>query len=346
MTNTKISVIVSAFNAEASVKEAIQSILDQSFLDFELLIADDSSTDSTKVIIDSFDDNRIRRFHNENNMHVCRTWNKLLNEVKGDYVTFHDADDVSYPFWLEKLYNCALLNPEVAIVGANHLRPFLGWGWFNISNFKTSYIEIKDSLDNYGIVESFGSRSLFKTEIIKQNNGFRSLFNNCGWEDYDLFLRILEKHHVMNISDVLYEYRYNSKSYSRIDFENMSFKKAYIQEIGLFLHRQRLANDGIDALMLGGRKEEFHYFLLGLEQKFIENKLLIILNIINNKRANLDFLGAYGLLFNLLKNSPINTILLKSLIVTTYYYAKAIIKKIFVYLKLIKIENRHNSLYL
>ncbi len=346
MSNPKISVIVSAFNAESSINESIQSILNQTFIDFELLIADDSSTDSTKLIIDSFSDKRIRRFHNEKNLHVCSTWNKLLNEAKGDYITFHDADDISYPQWLQKLYEYALLNPEFAIIGANHLRPFQGWGWFNISNFKTSNIEITNSLEKYGIVESFGPRSLFKAEIIKLNKGFRSLFNNCGWEDYDLFLRILEKHPVTNIPDVLYEYRYNPKSYSRIDFENLDFKKAYIHEIGLFLHRQRLENNGIDALMVGGRKDEFQSFLITLERKFLENKTFTILKIVNNKRANLDFLGAYRLLLQLLKNSPFNSSLLKSFFATTFYLGKAIIKKVLVDLKFIKIENRHNCMHL
>ena len=311
-----------------------------------MLIADDSSTDSTKFVIDSFSDKRIRRFHNEKNLHVCNTWNKLLNEAKGDYVTFHDADDISYPKWLQKLYEFALLNPDFAIIGANHLRPFQGWGWYNVSDFKNSYFEIKKSLEKYGIVESFGSRSLFKAEIIKLNNGFRSLFNNCGWEDYDLFLRILEKHPVANIPDVLYEYRYNPKSYSRVDFENLDFKKVYIHEIGLFLHRQRMVNYGIDALMVGGRKDEFKYYLINLEQKFLENKVFTILKIVNNKRANLDFMGAYRVLFELLKISPFNTSLLKSLFATTFYLVKAYIKKVLVDVKFIKIENRHNCLHI
>ena len=74
----RLSVLMSAYNAEAFVAEAINSILNQSFQDFELLIADDGSSDKTKAVIDSFSDHRVMRYHNGENLGKTPTINKLF----------------------------------------------------------------------------------------------------------------------------------------------------------------------------------------------------------------------------------------------------------------------------
>jgi glycosyltransferase involved in cell wall biosynthesis len=198
----QISVIVAAYNCEKTVGIAINSILKQRFQNFELLVADDLSSDDTRNIIDSFKDARIRTFHNSEKLHVCGTWNKLLAKATGKYVTFHDADDVSYTNWLHRLNEHAEANSNCAVVGANHLRPFNWWGWYNISNFKLSYSEILNAAIYSSKVESFGARSLFLRSCVNELGGFRVLYQGCGWEDYDLFLRILERHEVFYINDI------------------------------------------------------------------------------------------------------------------------------------------------
>ena len=93
----KISVIMPAYNAERYIREAIDSILRQTWSDFELIIIDDGSTDSTAAIIAGYTDNRIRFCPNAQNMGVAATLNRGLELACGAYVARMDADDISLP---------------------------------------------------------------------------------------------------------------------------------------------------------------------------------------------------------------------------------------------------------
>ena len=98
----KISVIMPAYNAEKYIAEAIDSILGQTFGDFEFIILNDCSTDRTEEIILSYDDPRIVYLKNEQNMGVAATLNKGLAIAKGEYIAFLDADDYWAPEKLKK----------------------------------------------------------------------------------------------------------------------------------------------------------------------------------------------------------------------------------------------------
>ena len=86
---------MAAYNAEKYISEAIQSILDQTYTDFELIIVNDGSTDTTKEKIKAFDDPRIKYYENEGNCKIIFTRNKLLKLAKGKYIAWLDADDIS-----------------------------------------------------------------------------------------------------------------------------------------------------------------------------------------------------------------------------------------------------------
>ncbi len=110
-----MSVIMAAHNAEKFIQEAIISVLEQSYQDWELLVINDGSTDQTKNIIQSFDDNRIKYFEQENKG-VGAARNVGLKRMKGDFFCFLDADDKLPFFSLEKRINLMLLYPEVSFV--------------------------------------------------------------------------------------------------------------------------------------------------------------------------------------------------------------------------------------
>ena len=103
----QISVIVPVFNTEKYLKECLDSILCQSFLDFELILVDDGSTDSSGIICDEYakNNNRIRVFHQVNKGQAAAR-NFAVQESKGDWVAFVDSDDVIHPQYLERLYKC------------------------------------------------------------------------------------------------------------------------------------------------------------------------------------------------------------------------------------------------
>ena len=103
----KISVIVPMYNVEKYVRCAIQSVLDQTFKDFELILIDDCSTDKTVEVAKSFNDPRIKIFNNEKNLGAGLTRNVGLEIATGDYIYFFDSDDALIPNALEMLYNVA-----------------------------------------------------------------------------------------------------------------------------------------------------------------------------------------------------------------------------------------------
>lgn len=114
----KISVVMPAYNAEKYIAEAIKSILNQTFSDFEFIIIDDGSTDRTVNIVNSFSDERIRFFQNESNLGVAETLNRGLDLASGQYIARMDSDDISLPERFEMQASFMDEHPEIAVLGA------------------------------------------------------------------------------------------------------------------------------------------------------------------------------------------------------------------------------------
>lgn len=111
----KISVVMSAYNVEKYVKEAIDSIINQSFTDFECIIVDDGSTDKTKEIIRSYDDKRIVLI--ENNHDFIASLNKGMKRAKGKYIARMDADDMMHPDRLKIQHSIMETEPSITVCG-------------------------------------------------------------------------------------------------------------------------------------------------------------------------------------------------------------------------------------
>lgn len=97
-----VSIIMPAYNCSRFIREAIDSVLAQTYTAWELLIVDDCSTDDTAAIIASYQDERIHYFRNEQNSGAALSRNKALREAKGKYIAFLDADDSWMPEKIEK----------------------------------------------------------------------------------------------------------------------------------------------------------------------------------------------------------------------------------------------------
>lgn len=124
------SVTIPAYKT-AFLEEAIESILSQSFKDFEIIIVDDCSPNDIKSIVDKFTDNRIRYFRNEKNcgaIDVVDNWNICLSYAKGEYIICMGDDDKMLPCCLEEYYNIIKQNPEIGVVH----------GWTEIINEQSS----------------------------------------------------------------------------------------------------------------------------------------------------------------------------------------------------------------
>ena len=105
LVNGLVSIIMPSWNTAKFIGETIQSVKNQTYTNWELLIVDDCSTDNTDEIVASFKDDRIRYFHNEKNSGAALTRNKALREAKGEWIAFLDSDDLWAPTKLEHQIN-------------------------------------------------------------------------------------------------------------------------------------------------------------------------------------------------------------------------------------------------
>lgn len=115
--NPKVTVLMPVYNGEKYVSQAIESVLTQTFTDFEFLIINDGSNDKSEEIITSYQDARIRLVTNETNLKLIATLNKGLNLAKGEYIARMDCDDICYPERLAMQVEFMDKHREVGVCG-------------------------------------------------------------------------------------------------------------------------------------------------------------------------------------------------------------------------------------
>ncbi len=118
MNGPEISIVLPAYNCESFLKEAIESLLNQTFKDFELIIINDGSTDKTEDVIKNFSDPRIIYKKNEKNSGLVYTLNKGIDIAKGKYIARMDGDDISLPARLEKQKEILDEYPDIAVAAS------------------------------------------------------------------------------------------------------------------------------------------------------------------------------------------------------------------------------------
>lgn len=111
-----VSVCIPTFNQARYISETIESVLNQTFVDFELIIVDNASTDHTEEIVSGFSDPRISYFRNNSNIGMVRNWNRCLELANGKYVTILSSDDRYRPTFLEKCVDLAERYPNIKFV--------------------------------------------------------------------------------------------------------------------------------------------------------------------------------------------------------------------------------------
>jgi glycosyltransferase involved in cell wall biosynthesis len=189
--NPTVSVIMPVYNGAVFLHAAINSILTQTFTDFELIIVNDGSKDNTEDIIRTFKDGRIVYIKNEVNLKLIKTLNKGLDLAKGKYVARMDADDISLPYRLEKQIEAFNSNSQIDIVNVNA---------FILSEDGKYYREQKShsSLSNDSIkylipLQNFICHPgvMVKTELLKHYK-YADDISKEHIEDFDLWNRMLQ----------------------------------------------------------------------------------------------------------------------------------------------------------
>ena len=216
---TKISVIMPVYNTdEKEFREAIESILNQTLQDFELIIVDDCSKDYIKKTVDSYTDSRIVYLRNEKNLGLIGTPNRALDIARGKYIARMDSDDISVPQRLEIQFNYMEQHPEIDILGS----AFEKIPKNQVVKFPTDNETIK-----YTMIFSHNcichSTAMIRKSAMDKHN-IRYDYENDVCEDYGMWLKHIEDLKYENLEDVLVEYRWNTS--------NISKRKTYIQSAG------------------------------------------------------------------------------------------------------------------
>lgn len=198
----KVTVLMPVHNGEAFLREAIASILTQTFRDFELLVIDDGSSDSSAGIVHSLDDPRIRLVHNELNLGLIATLNRGIDLARGEYIMRMDCDDISLPERLQRQVEFMERNPEVGVCGVWY-REF-GEKTHRTTRCAPDHDSIKCGT-LFNPVVGHPTVILRKSVLLEHGLRYDPAFRHA--EDYQLWARALKCCRFANIPEVLLHYR-------------------------------------------------------------------------------------------------------------------------------------------
>lgn len=223
----KISVFMPAYNSEEFIAEAIESILNQTFKDFEFIIINDGSTDHTWDIIQKYarQDNRIRAYSRCINKGIVYTANEGFELARGEYIARMDSDDISLPERFEKQIKYMETHPDIGLLGA-WTQYFPG---FDISkrpkNINLFYL-LKDCPVDQPVV------MIRKSVIDKYHLRYDEDYLAC--EDQELWFRLIKVSRIANLQELLLMHRWHGN--------NISIKMGDIQQQNIQKIRRQILN--------------------------------------------------------------------------------------------------------
>ena len=204
----KVSVLMSVYNGSRYLQKSLESILNQTFTDFEFIIIDDGSTDNTWEILTKYadQDQRIKLFKNEENIGLTKSLNKGLILAQGEYVARQDADDISLPERFEKQVDFLNKQLKVILVSGNYEsidsegsllgKPKPAGG----SDITAWYLLFYNRIGAHGL-------AMFRRDPVMNIGGYSESYRYS--QDYELWSRLVKVGDVVILPDVLQLYRRN-----------------------------------------------------------------------------------------------------------------------------------------
>ena len=236
-----VSVILPAYNGEKFIGKAIQSVLQQTFADFELIIINDGSTDHTESIIHSFHDQRIMYLKNSDNQGLIYTLNKAVSHANGRYIARMDADDVCLPERIAKQKAFLDQNEGIAVVASTI-------DFINEQEEKTGIWELdRRTINPEQIKKAILKQNciahptiMMRSEILKELK-YKEYQKNI--EDYDLWLRILNRgYKIGKLDEPLLLYRIHDNSVTSLHLKNTNpFFKHFVMKIKFLTHLSHIS---------------------------------------------------------------------------------------------------------
>lgn len=229
MKNPLVSVLMPAYNAEKYIGEAIESILNQTYKNLELIIIDDCSTDDTWKIIQEYQkkDKRIIGVINNKNLKLSLTLNKGIQMAKGEYIARMDADDISTSDRIQNQVEFLEQNKEVGILG----------GIMEIIDTKGNYLGKRSYPQDDKLIRKKLFRYspfshpliMIRKKILSKSGLYNDTFNPA--EDYELYFRIGKFAKFANLPQVLLKYRIVPKSMTTGGTKKMEMQTIKIRDM-------------------------------------------------------------------------------------------------------------------
>lgn len=275
------SVVIPLYNKENYISETLESVLSQTFADFEVIIVNDVSTDESLTVAQKFADGRIRIINHEKNKGLSASRNTGIENSQADLIAFLDADDLWEPKFLETIYNLVINHPEAAL-------------------FATKYTEIYYT--DIPIIPSFNAKTGILANFFKSNINKpvycpsslcvkKSVFNIIGLykdvyfgEDVDFNIRAHLKYKMAYSEDSLVRYRMHSENQitrssmegkTRVDHDFYERENPGRSDLKKYLdfHRYTMAK----RYKMGGHKDDYHILLKAIDLKNLNYKQRILL---------------------------------------------------------------------
>lgn len=205
-----ISAIIPVYNGEKTIQETIESVLNQTWFDLELIVINDGSQDSTLDIISSISDSRIKVFSYPN-AGLAASRNRGISHASGEYIAFLDADDLWTPNKLESQWKALQENPQAAVAYSwtdcvDESGQFLRRGsYITVNGDAYSNLLLIDFLEN-------GSSALIRRQAIDAVGGFDESLTAA--EDWDLWLKLASRYHFVAVASAQILYRVSTDSMS------------------------------------------------------------------------------------------------------------------------------------
>ena len=222
MTDPKLSVVMSCYNAQGTVQKAIDSIVNQSFTEFEFIIIDDASSDNTLEILSQYQkqDKRITILTNESNQGLSYSLNRGIQQARTPIIARMDADDISYSSRLQFQYDFMQDHPEVDILGTAVRYVDKSNKPVKTMSLPSEDRDIKKRVFRKTLV--FHPTVMIRKEVYEQHGYYDP---ELRWaEDADLWYRLYDKVIFHNLSDVLLDYTIKSKINHKILTNNLRVK--------------------------------------------------------------------------------------------------------------------------
>ncbi len=210
----RVSVVMSVYNGERFLRQAVDSILAQTFIDFEFVVVDDGSTDGTAEILKGYADPRLHVISQEN-IGLISSLNRAIKIASAEYIARMDADDISLPRRLEQQLKWLESNPGVAVLGTQAAEIDEAGDMLRRHYYPVGGDAIAKALLRGATALCHGT-VMFRRACFEKVGGYRQPFEHA--EDYDLWLRMIESYDMENLPSILYLKRLTLGSVSFANF--------------------------------------------------------------------------------------------------------------------------------